>query len=44
LWANVVTRLEARWDCADNSNGVLGAGSLNRQSSFGLYANAIYKF
>ena len=46
LWANVMTRLEARWDGADNKNTFVGSsvGTLNRNSSFGLYANVIYKF
>jgi hypothetical protein len=48
LWANVISRVEARWDCADNANfGVsqgLGQGGLDHHSSFGLYANVIYKF
>jgi hypothetical protein len=43
LWANVMTRVEARWDCADNKD-IGGLGTLDRNSSFGLYANVIYKF
>ena len=54
LWANVVSRLELRWDHAlDNLNLIAdGAESLSeydfdtqfQRDSVGLYANIIYKF
>jgi len=49
LWANVMTRVEARWDCfsdrvtASNPGGGPTDG-VEQHSSFGLYANVIYKF
>jgi len=49
LWANVVSRLELRYDKATRSVGgnnyVLPTGVLvNNASSYGLYANLVYKF
>jgi hypothetical protein len=38
LWANVMSRVEARWD------HVQSAGYYGSASSVGLYANVIYKF
>jgi hypothetical protein len=43
LWANVISRLEARWDHANNNYSVFG-DHLENQDSVGLYANIIYKF
>jgi len=46
LWANVQTRLEARWDqnlSKDKATGAYDFGSGER-ASVGLYANVIYKF
>jgi hypothetical protein len=47
LWKNVLSRLEFRWDHAANSvnsyNGTV-AGAPNRQNSYILAANVIYKF
>jgi len=38
LWANVMTRVEARWD------HIQSAYDIDSASSVGLYANVIYKF
>jgi hypothetical protein len=43
LWANVITRVEARWDHANSDVSSLGDYLANRDS-VGLYANVIYKF
>jgi hypothetical protein len=43
LWANVTSRVEARWD----HSGKRGSGEgvdLDQTDSYGLYANVIYKF
>ena len=42
LWANVISRVEVRWDHLATPNGESG-GHFNR-SALGLYANLIYKF
>jgi hypothetical protein len=48
MWANVVSRIELRWDhVLDNKNAVAeGAAALTEfdRDSVGLYANVIYKF
>jgi hypothetical protein len=47
LWANVVSRLEFRYDKATSGNGdsALPTGVfVDNETSFGLYANVIYKF
>jgi hypothetical protein len=47
LWANVMTRLEARWDhfgSHDTAYALYDSGTVNRQDAVGLYANIIYKF
>jgi len=51
LWANVIARVEGRWDSL-NSHGVssgvgspnIGGNIVGYKSSLGLYANVIYKF
>ena len=44
LWANVMSRLELRWDHA-NGNYLPGIGyDIEHKDSVGLYANVIYKF
>jgi len=46
LWANVVSRVEVRWDHLAEGTSALGLGTdrnFNR-SALGLYANVIYKF
>ena len=40
LWANVISRLEVRWDHLSTPVG----RALDNRSSLGLYANVIYKF
>lgn len=37
LWANVISRLEVRWDDVD-------AGAVGGEHTFGIYGNMIYKF
>jgi hypothetical protein len=50
LWANVISRLEARWDhVIDANNGayLVPNGSVidgEERTAVGLYANIIYKF
>ena len=51
LWANVVSRLEVRYDKVVNSDYYSAAGyilptgvSIDKSSSVGIYANLIYKF
>jgi Putative beta-barrel porin-2, OmpL-like. bbp2 len=51
LWANVISRLELRWDRVTTGSSFLGGSSSNSEefvgfnrSSVGLYANVIYKF
>jgi hypothetical protein len=51
LWANVVSRLELRWDRITTGSSFLGGSSSNSEiftgshrDSVGLYANVIYKF
>ena len=48
LWANVISRLEVRWDHADSHyssiTGPTDEGYLKNQDSVGFYANIIYKF
>jgi hypothetical protein len=47
LWANVLTRLEARWDHSNNDNGLYGFTSNTgnqQQNAFMLAAQAIYTF
>jgi hypothetical protein len=49
LWANVVSRLEIRWDhfLSSDSEGMWLAEAVNtvdNQTSIGIYANVIYKF
>jgi len=52
LWANVMTRLELRWDRVTTGSSFLGSSSSSDSESFvgsnrsavGLYANVIYKF
>ena len=45
LWANVVSRVEVRWDHLAQGTSSIGRGNsdMNR-SALGLYANVIYKF
>jgi hypothetical protein len=46
MWANVMSRLELRWDHV-NANGLpgfAGDGFIAHKDSVGLYANIIYKF
>jgi len=44
LWANVVSRVELRYDHLFGSNELLNDGGLDHRTSVGLYANIIYKF
>jgi len=52
LWANVVSRLELRWDHVLDGGRISGGGGelfgdtipMKDRSSVGLYANVIYKF
>jgi hypothetical protein len=47
LWANVISRLEVRWDhLSHNSGSVVSEnnGGPSRGTSVGFYANVIYKF
>ncbi|HUB86580.1 MAG TPA: outer membrane beta-barrel protein [Verrucomicrobiae bacterium] len=49
LWANVVSRLELRWDHANSHYSPLDPGDYNdsyidNRDSLGFYANVIYKF
>jgi len=51
LWANVVTRIELRWDHFLSSESAFGGNYLGEAvdqvenpTSVGLYANVIYKF
>ena len=43
MWANVISRLELRWDHANTNYSALG-DYLDHKDSVGLYANVIYKF
>ena len=43
LWANVMSRLEVRWDHLDSNYTPFG-GYVDNRNSVGLYANVIYKF
>jgi len=43
LWANVISRLEIRWDHVDQ-NQFLSTSYLEEKDSVGFYANVIYKF
>jgi hypothetical protein len=43
LWANVMSRVEVRWDHANSSYTALG-DFVDNQDSVGFYANVIYKF
>jgi hypothetical protein len=38
MWANVISRLEVRWDHVSTPD------TLAQRSGLGLYANVIYKF
>ena len=44
LWANVMSRLELRWDHANINYSPIGGDYLDHKDSVGLYANVIYKF
>jgi hypothetical protein len=47
LWANVISRLELRWDRVGSLNtpdSIDDSGSIDHKDSVGLYANVIYKF
>jgi hypothetical protein len=46
IWANVISRLELRWDHASNKNpdALNGDVTLAKTDSVGFYANLIYKF
>jgi hypothetical protein len=52
LWANVISRLELRWDRVTTGSSFLGSSSGSSSETFsgshrdsvGLYANVIYKF
>jgi len=43
LWANVVSRLELRWDHASHHYDIF-SDYLDHTTSVGFYANVIYKF
>jgi hypothetical protein len=40
MWANVISRLELRWDQLNNNQSV----GFAKGDSVGFYANLIYKF
>jgi len=44
LWANVLTRLEFRWDHVNHGNGFASAAGSLQQDAFMLAAQAIYTF
>ena len=45
LWANVISRVEIRWDHLAEGTSSIGRGNSNmNRSALGLYANVIYKF
>jgi hypothetical protein len=45
LWVNVISRVELRWDHANQDYSSFGdEGDLGRRNAFGFYANVIYKF
>jgi len=44
LWANVLTRVEVRWDHVNHGNGYTTPGGSNQQNAFMLAAQAIYTF
>ena len=47
LWANVISRIEARWDTSADGNNVFGADALRnrtKHNEFTVAANVIYKF
>jgi hypothetical protein len=46
MWANVLSRLELRWDHLSNKNtaDALIPGGIAKTDSIGFYANLIYKF
>ena len=45
MWANVLSRLELRWDHFGNKNAdALTSAALAKTDSIGFYANLIYKF
>ena len=47
LWANVVSRLEIRWDRMGSVRtpiSINDSGSLANRDAVGFYANVIYKF
>jgi hypothetical protein len=44
LWANVMTRLELRWDQDIDAKYFILNDDLDHKGSVGLYANVIYKF
>jgi predicted porin len=46
LWKNVLSRVEFRWDHADNGEffGGITSGAPSRKNAFMLAANVIYKF
>jgi hypothetical protein len=44
LWANVLSRLELRWDHASGKSADALQGTLAKTDSIGFYANLIYKF
>lgn len=44
LWANVLTRLEVRWDHVCHGNGYTTPAGTNEQNAFMLAAQAVYQF
>jgi hypothetical protein len=44
LWANVVSRIELRWDHFVGDFGELVDTDFDKSASIGLYANIVYKF
>jgi opacity protein-like surface antigen len=44
LWANVISRLEVRWDHASHHDYMPIAGETDYGTAVGFYANVIYKF
>ena len=44
LWANVLTRVEVRWDHVNHGDGYTTPAGSNQQNAFMLAAQAIYTF
>jgi hypothetical protein len=44
LWANVISRIEARWDTSADGNPTFGTAAAPKHNEFTVAANVIYKF